>query len=109
MVSLHDEKIFGCARRRAAQFSPALGAARARGIRCEREYAAAEAAATGVLRIRFQYEFGGLSRPPPRPETWRHPLTPRSRYAERGAELWSAPSRASWRLQTRWIAGEGDS
>jgi len=45
-------------------------------------------------------ELGGLSRPPPRPVNWQHPLTPRSRFAERGAGLWSAPSRATGRASS---------
>ena len=48
-----------CARRRVTQFSPALGAARARGIG-GRGSAAAEAAATGVGVSRFWCRLGGL-------------------------------------------------
>ncbi len=79
-----------------AQCSHALGVARARGSvmigKCGRGGGRHSRCAYRV----FVANRAALSRPPPRPANWRYPLPPRSRYAERGAGFWSAPSRASW-------------
>ncbi len=77
----------GCARRRAAQSSPALGAARARGNRW-RQCCRPRRRPGQHRPIRTRSAIRQLLwRPPPRPHFHITTDTPRSRFAERGAEL----------------------
>jgi len=84
----------GCARRRARTIQPRARRSESAGHRWDgrgggrhKSYADRASGAN----------WAALFRPPTRPANWRLPLTPRSRFAERGAGLWSAPLRASGR------------
>jgi hypothetical protein len=99
---------FGCARRRAAQFSPALGAARARGIsgdgKCGRGGGRTRAGVSCLC-----CELGGVVPAASAAGKLAEPRTPRSRYAERGAGIVLrafARIRARAGVPSRWVAGE---